>query len=55
MPDDNGGGGGNALLGVILGGLLIAVVALGFIAPNDGMGAQTANISIEAPAAPAPG
>jgi hypothetical protein len=55
MAEDNGGGGGNAFLGVIVGALLIAVVALGFFVMNGGMGGQTADISIEAPEAPSPG
>ena len=36
MAEDNGGGGGNAFLGVIVGALLIAVVALGFFVMNGG-------------------
>ncbi|HET9230761.1 MAG TPA: hypothetical protein VFO00_05705 [Vitreimonas sp.] len=55
MAEDNGGGGGNAFLGVIVGALLIAVVALGFFVMNGGMGSQSADISIEAPEAPTPG
>ena len=55
MAEDNGDGGGNAFLGVIVGALLIAVVALGFFVMNGGMGNQTADISIEAPEAPTPG
>jgi hypothetical protein len=55
MAEDNGGGGGNAFLGVIVGALLIAVVALGFFVMNGGMGGQTADINIEAPEAPTPG
>ena len=55
MAEDNGDGGGNAFLGVIVGALLIAVVALGFFVMNGGMGNQTADISIEAPEAPSPG
>ena len=54
MADDNGGG-GNAFLGVIVGALLIAVVALGFFVLNGGMQSQTADITIEAPEVPAPG
>ncbi len=54
MADDTGGG-GNAFLGVIVGALLIAVVALGFVVMNGGIGGQTADISIEAPELPAPG
>ncbi len=55
MPDDNGAGGGNAFLGVIVGALLIAVVALGFFVLNGGMQTQSADISIAAPEAPSPG
>ena len=55
MAEDNGGGGGNAFLGVIVGALLIAVVALGFFVLNGGMGNQSADISIEAPEVPSPG
>ncbi len=52
---DDGGGGGNAFLGLIVGALLVAVVALGFVAFNGGFGGQSADISIEAPEAPSPG
>jgi hypothetical protein len=53
MADDSGGGGGNAFLGVLVGALLIAVVALGFVLVNGGIGGgQSADISIEAPQAP---
>ncbi len=55
MADDRGGGGGNAFLGVIVGALLIAVVALGFFVVNGGIGGQTADISIEAPDIQTPG
>jgi len=55
MADDNGGGGGNAFLGVVVGALLIAVVALGFFVMNQGMGGQSADISIEAPEVATPG
>lgn len=49
------GGGGSGFVGVIVGALLVAVVALGFVAYNGGFGAQTADISIEAPDINAPG
>lgn len=50
------GGGGNAFLGVIVGALLVAVVALvGFVAFNGGLGGQSADISIEAPSVPSGG
>lgn len=52
---ENNGGGGNAFLGVIVGALLIAVVALGFVVVNGGIGGQSADISIEAPDVPSPG
>jgi hypothetical protein len=55
MAEDNGGGGGNAFLGVIVGALLIAVVALGFMVMNGGLNTQSADISIEAPEVPSPG
>ena len=54
MADDDDGGGGTALLGVIVGAVLIAMVALGFFALNGGMESQTADITIEAPEAPTP-
>lgn len=54
MAEDNDGGGGFAFLGVIVGALLIAVVALGFFVLNE-RGAQTADIRIEAPEVPTPG
>ncbi len=55
MSEDNGGG-GNAFLGVIVGALLVAVVALGFVVVNGGnFGGESADISIEAPEIPAPG
>lgn len=54
MADDRGGG-GNAFLGVIVGALLIAVVALGFFVVNGGVGGQTADINIEAPDIQTPG
>jgi hypothetical protein len=50
------GGGGSGFVGVIVGALLVAVVALGFVAYNGGFGGgQTADISIEAPDIQAPG
>jgi hypothetical protein len=52
---DNNSGGGNGFLGVIVGALLIAVVALGFVVVNGGRGGQSADISIEAPEVPTPG
>jgi hypothetical protein len=52
---DNNRGGGNGFLGVIVGALLIAVVALGFVVVNGGLGGQSADISIEAPEVPTPG
>ncbi len=55
MAEDNGGGGGSAFLGVIVGALLIAVVALGFMVMNGGFSTQSADIRIEAPEAPSPG
>jgi len=55
MAEDNSGG-GNAFLGVIVGALLIAVLALGFVVVNGGIGGgQSADISIEAPEVPSPG
>ncbi len=54
MAEGNGGG-GNAFLGVIVGALLIAVVALGFVVMNGGFGGQSADISIEAPEISTPG
>lgn len=55
MADNSGGGGGNAFLGVVVGALLIAVVALGFVVMNGGFGGQTADINIETPEVPSPG
>jgi hypothetical protein len=48
-------GGGSGFVGVIVGALLVAVVALGFVAYNGGLGTQTADISIEAPDINTPG
>lgn len=49
------GGGGSGFVGVIVGALLVAVVALGFVAYNGGFGGQSAEINIEAPDVPSPG
>ncbi len=55
MSEGNSGGGGNALMGVVVGALLVAAAAFGFMALNGGMGRQSADISIEAPQAPSGG
>lgn len=54
MADDNGSG-IDALLGAVIGVLFIAVLALGFVVLNTGAERQTADMIIEAPAAPRPG
>lgn len=51
------GGGGNAMLGVIVGLLVAAVLVLGFFVYNGGMtsGDGKVDIDISAPKVPAPG
>jgi hypothetical protein len=53
MADDSGGG-GSGFMGVIVGALLIAVIALGVFAYTGGLGGntRTAEIKIEAPEVP---
>lgn len=53
---DREGGGGSGFMGVIVGALLVAVLALGFVAYNGGFGGgQSAEINVEVPEAPSPG
>ncbi|HYD88373.1 MAG TPA: hypothetical protein VEA80_12935 [Vitreimonas sp.] len=53
---DREGGGGSGFTGVIVGALLVAALALGFVAYNGGFGGgQTAEINVEAPEVPSPG
>jgi hypothetical protein len=55
MAENEGGGGSNALAGVVIGVLLVAMVGLGFYAVNGGNFSNQPEISVNLPEADAPG